>query len=176
MSKNQGKCCITNFFFNFRLIFNKCLSGGVHVQDIFFDSNRKCVAMVTSNYGQKKMVTRKHNTSSPMALTHKTTWAWPKTFFTRLFWELKWGSGSSCSMLLSPCSRRLFTCPDLELSWISSVQILLVFDLPTWEKHRYVHEKSLHNQFRSDGLTEQGEAEICVSFNNELNQITSISL
>ena len=30
-----------------------CLPWGVDVQDIFFDSGRKCVAMVTAYYGQK---------------------------------------------------------------------------------------------------------------------------
>ena len=34
-------------------IWHRCLPWGVDVQDIFFDSGRKCVAMVTAYYGQK---------------------------------------------------------------------------------------------------------------------------
>ena len=34
-------------------IWHRCLSWGVDVQDIFFDSGRKCVAIVTAYYGQK---------------------------------------------------------------------------------------------------------------------------
>ena len=33
-------------------IWHRCLPWGVDVQDIFFDSGRKCVAMVTAYYGQ----------------------------------------------------------------------------------------------------------------------------
>ena len=34
-------------------IWHRCLSYGVDVQDTFFDSGKKCVAMVTAYYGQK---------------------------------------------------------------------------------------------------------------------------
>ena len=34
-------------------IWHRCLPWGVDVQDIFFDSGRNCVAMVTAYYGQK---------------------------------------------------------------------------------------------------------------------------
>ena len=34
-------------------IWHRCLPWGVDVQDIFFGSGRKCVAMVTAYYGQK---------------------------------------------------------------------------------------------------------------------------
>ena len=34
-------------------IWHSCLPWGVDVQDIFFDSGRKCVAMVTAYYGKK---------------------------------------------------------------------------------------------------------------------------
>ena len=34
-------------------IWHRCLSWGVDVQDTFFDSGKKCVAMVTIYYGQK---------------------------------------------------------------------------------------------------------------------------
>ena len=34
-------------------IWHRCLPWGVDVQDIFFDSGRKCVAMVTAYYWQK---------------------------------------------------------------------------------------------------------------------------
>ena len=34
-------------------IWHRCLSWGVDVQDTFFDSGKKCVAMVTAYYGQK---------------------------------------------------------------------------------------------------------------------------
>ena len=34
-------------------IWHRCLSWGVDVQDTFFDSGKKCVAMVTAYYGKK---------------------------------------------------------------------------------------------------------------------------
>ena len=34
-------------------IWHRCLSWGVDVQETFFDSGKKCVAMVTAYYGQK---------------------------------------------------------------------------------------------------------------------------
>ena len=34
-------------------IWHRCLSWGVDVQDTFFDSGKKCVAMVTAYNGQK---------------------------------------------------------------------------------------------------------------------------
>ena len=34
-------------------IWHRCLPWGVDVQDIFFNSSRKCVAMVTAYYGKK---------------------------------------------------------------------------------------------------------------------------
>ena len=40
------------FFTNSHEIWHRCLPWGVDVQDTFFDSGRKCVAMVTAYYGK----------------------------------------------------------------------------------------------------------------------------
>ena len=58
MAKIGGKSCIANYFLSFSPILMKfgtdvCL-WGVDVQDTFFDSGRKCVAMVTAYYTVKK--------------------------------------------------------------------------------------------------------------------------
>ena len=45
---------LPQFFTNSHEIWHRCLPWGVHidVQDTFFDSGRKCVAMVTACYGK----------------------------------------------------------------------------------------------------------------------------
>ena len=54
--KNGGKSYVANYFLSFSPILMKfehrCLPWGVDVQDTFFDSGRKCVAMVTAYYGK----------------------------------------------------------------------------------------------------------------------------
>ena len=57
MAKMGGKSCVANYFLSFSPILMKfgtdvCLAWGVDVQDTFFDSGRKCVAMVTAYYGK----------------------------------------------------------------------------------------------------------------------------
>ena len=51
-----GKSCVANYFLSFspnsHEIWHRCLPWGVDVQDTFFDSGRKCVAMVTAYYGK----------------------------------------------------------------------------------------------------------------------------
>ena len=44
----------TKFFTNSHEIWHRCLPLGVDVQDTFFDSGRKCVAMVTAYYTVEK--------------------------------------------------------------------------------------------------------------------------
>ena len=43
---------LPQFFNNSHEIWHRCLPWGVDVQDTFFDSGRKCVAMVTVYYGK----------------------------------------------------------------------------------------------------------------------------
>ena len=43
---------LPQFFTNSHEIWHRCLPWGVDVQDTFFDSDRKCVAMVTAYYGK----------------------------------------------------------------------------------------------------------------------------
>ena len=43
---------LPQFFTNSHEIWHRCLPWGVDVQDTFFDSGRKCVAMVTAYYGK----------------------------------------------------------------------------------------------------------------------------
>ena len=54
--KNGGKILrrelLPQFFTNSHKIWHRCLPWGVDVQDTFFDSGRKCVAMVTAYYGK----------------------------------------------------------------------------------------------------------------------------
>ena len=54
--KNGGKILhrelLPQFFTNSHEIWHRCLSWGVDVQDKFFDSGRKCVAMVMAYYGK----------------------------------------------------------------------------------------------------------------------------
>ena len=54
--KNWGKILrrelLPQFFTNSHEIWHRCLPWGVDVQDTFFDSGRKCVAMVTAYYGK----------------------------------------------------------------------------------------------------------------------------
>ena len=54
--KNGGKILrrelLPQFFTNSHEIWHRCLPWGVDVQDTFFDSGRKCVAMVTAYYGK----------------------------------------------------------------------------------------------------------------------------
>ena len=56
--KNGGKILrrelLPQFFTNSHEIWHRCLPWGVDVQDTFFDSGRKCVAMVTAYYTVKK--------------------------------------------------------------------------------------------------------------------------
>ena len=55
--KNGGKILrrelLPQFFTNSHEIWHRCLPWGVDVQDTFFDSDRKCVAMVTGILWQK---------------------------------------------------------------------------------------------------------------------------
>ena len=54
--KNGGKILrrelLPQFFTNSHEIWHRCLPWGVDVQDTFFESGRKCVAMVTAYYGK----------------------------------------------------------------------------------------------------------------------------
>ena len=54
--KNGGKILrrelLPQFVTNSHEIWHRCLPWGVDVQDTFFDSGRKCVAMVTAYYGK----------------------------------------------------------------------------------------------------------------------------
>ena len=56
MAKMGEKSCVANYFLSFSPILMKfgtdVLPWGVDVQDTFFDSDRKCVAMVTAYYGK----------------------------------------------------------------------------------------------------------------------------
>ena len=56
MAKMGGKILrrelLPQFFTNSHEIWHRCLPWGVDVQDTFFDSGRKCVAMVTAYYGK----------------------------------------------------------------------------------------------------------------------------
>ena len=58
MAKIGGKILhrelLPQFFTNSHEIWHRCLPLGVDVQDTFFDSGRKCVAMVTAYYTVKK--------------------------------------------------------------------------------------------------------------------------
>ena len=58
MAKIGGKSCVANYFLKFftnsHKFWHRCLPLGVDVQDTFFDSGRKCVAMVTAYYTVKK--------------------------------------------------------------------------------------------------------------------------
>ena len=64
MAKIGEKSCVANYFLSFSPILMKfgtdVLPLGVDVQDTFFDSGRKCVAMVTAYYtvGRKNTVER----------------------------------------------------------------------------------------------------------------------
>ena len=50
---HQRQTSVPNLFFtNSHEIWHRCLPWGVDVQDTFFDSGRKCVAMVTAYYGK----------------------------------------------------------------------------------------------------------------------------
>ena len=57
MGKKWGKILrrelLPQFLTDSHGIWHRCLPWGVDVQDIFFDSGRKCVAMVTAYYVQK---------------------------------------------------------------------------------------------------------------------------
>ena len=57
MGKKWGKILrrelLPQFLTDSHEIWHRCLSWGVDVQDTFFDSGKKCVAMVTAYYGQK---------------------------------------------------------------------------------------------------------------------------
>ena len=44
---------LPQFLNNSHEIWHRCLPWGVNVQDTFFDSGRKCIAMVTAYYGKK---------------------------------------------------------------------------------------------------------------------------
>ena len=66
--KNWGKILrrelLPQFFTNSHEIWHRCLPWGVDVQDIFFDSGRKCVAMVTAYYGKNGKNLASRTTSS----------------------------------------------------------------------------------------------------------------
>ena len=44
---------LPQFLTNYHQIWHSCLPWGVDVQDTFFNSGRKCIAMVMAYYGQK---------------------------------------------------------------------------------------------------------------------------
>ena len=76
--KNWGKILrrelLPQFFTNSHEIWHRCLPWGVDVQDTFFESGRKCVAMVTAYYGKnwgKNLASR--TTSS---VFHQFSWIW----------------------------------------------------------------------------------------------------
>ena len=51
---NLASRTTSSVFHNSHEIWHRCLPLGVDVQDTFFDSGRKCVAMVTAYYTVKK--------------------------------------------------------------------------------------------------------------------------
>ena len=61
--QNGGKILrrelLPQFFANSHEIWHRCLPWGVDVQDTFFDSGRKCVAMVTAYYGKNGKILRR---------------------------------------------------------------------------------------------------------------------
>ena len=61
--KNGGKILrrelLPQFFANSHEIWHRCLPWGVDVQDTYFDSGRKCVAMVTAYYGKNGKILRR---------------------------------------------------------------------------------------------------------------------
>ena len=71
--KNGGKILrrelLPQFFTNSHEIWHRCLPWGVDVQDTFFDSDRKCVAMVTAYYGKNGKNLASRTTSS-----HENWW------------------------------------------------------------------------------------------------------
>ena len=74
MGKKWGKILrrelLPQFLTDSHGIWHRCLSWGVDVQDIFFDSGRKCVAMVTAFYGQKIGENLASRTTSVLTYSH----------------------------------------------------------------------------------------------------------
>ena len=64
MGKILRRELLPQFFTNSHEIWHRCLPWGVDVQDIFFDSGRKCVAMVTAYYGKNGKNLASRTTSS----------------------------------------------------------------------------------------------------------------
>ena len=52
IAENLASRTTTSVLKNSHEILHRCLPWGVNVQDTFFDSGRKCVAMVTAYYGK----------------------------------------------------------------------------------------------------------------------------
>ena len=61
---------LPQFLTDSREIWHRCLPWGVDVQDICFDSGRKCVAMVTAYYGQKSGENLASRTTSSFFFTY----------------------------------------------------------------------------------------------------------
>ena len=92
--KNGGKILrrelLPQFFTNSHEIWHRCLPWGVDVQDIFLDSGRKCVAMVTAYYGKNGKNLASRTTSS---VFHQFSWNLAQMFALRcrcarhIFWQ-----------------------------------------------------------------------------------------
>ena len=78
MAKMGGKSCVANYFLSFWLnshqIWHRCLPWGVDVQDTFFDSGRKCVAMVTASLWQKWGALKGLASRTTSSVFHQFSW------------------------------------------------------------------------------------------------------
>ena len=102
LAKNGGKSCVVNFFLSFWPIlmeFGTDVPLGVNVQDTYFDSGRKCVAMVTAHYSENGRKQSIWNES-----WHR---CWPRSvnmqyiFFYLVECALPWYTAHICQKLLS---------------------------------------------------------------------------
>ena len=93
--KNGGKILrrelLPQFFTNSHEIWHRCLPWGVDVQDTFFDSGRKCVAMVTAYYGKNGGENLASRTTS--SVFHQFSWNLAQMFAfgcrcaRHIFWQ-----------------------------------------------------------------------------------------
>ena len=93
--KNGGKILrrelLPQFFTNSHEIWHRCLPWGVDVQDTFFDSGRKCVAMVTAYYGKNGGGNLASQTTS--SVFHQFSWNLAQMFALgcrcarHIFWQ-----------------------------------------------------------------------------------------
>ena len=93
--KNGGKILrrelLPQFFTNSHEIWHRCLPWGVDVQDTFFDSGRKCVAMVTAYYGKNGGKNLASRTTS--SVFHQFSWNLAQMFALgcrcarHIFWQ-----------------------------------------------------------------------------------------